>query len=105
MGIDFEFSPDQEAFRAAVRGFLEREVAPVVPAMDETEEFPRASVARMQAEGYFGIPVPEEYGGLGLGKVGYCIFLEELGKIDASHGTIVGAHTSLGTTPLLYYGT
>ncbi len=105
MGIDFSFTADQEAFRSAVRAFLQKEVAPVVAGMDETEEYPRASVAKMQAEGYFGVPIPEEYGGLGLGKVGYCIFLEELGKVDASHGTIVGAHTSLGTTPLLYYGT
>jgi acyl-CoA dehydrogenase len=103
--IEFSFTPDQEAFRDAVRTFLAKEVAPIVPEMDEKEEFPRASVKRMQAEGYFGIPIPEEYGGLGLGKVGYCIFLEELGKVDASHGTIVGAHTSLGTTPLLSYGT
>ena len=73
--------------------------------MDELEEFPAASVRRMQEEGYFGVPVPEAYGGLGLGKVGYCILLEELGRVDASHGAIVGAHTSLGTTPLLYYGT
>ncbi len=105
MTIELSFSPDQQAFRDAARAFLEKEVAPVVAEMDEREEFPRASVRRMQEEGYFGIPVPEEYGGLGLGKVGYCIFLEELGKVDASHGVIVGAHTSLGTTPLLYYGT
>jgi acyl-CoA dehydrogenase len=105
MPFDFTFTADQDAFRDAVRSFLRKEVAPIVPEMDATEEFPRASVRRMQEEGYFGVPIPEEYGGLGLGKVGYCIFLEELGKIDASHGTIVGAHTSLGTTPLLYYGT
>ncbi|MGB6501166.1 MAG: acyl-CoA dehydrogenase family protein [Thermoplasmata archaeon] len=105
MAIEFTFTPDQEAFRSAARAFLAREVAPIVAAMDESEEFPRASVRRMQEEGYFGIPVPEEYGGLGLGKVGYCLFLEELGKVDASHGTIVGAHTSLGTSPFLYYGT
>jgi acyl-CoA dehydrogenase len=105
MGFEFSFTADQEAFRDAVRSFLQKEVAPVVPEMDEKEEFPRATVRRMQEEGYFGVPIPEEYGGLGLGKVGYCIFLEELGRVDASHGTIVGAHTSLGTTPLLYYGT
>ena len=105
MAIEFEFTADQEAFRSAVRAFVAKEVAPVVPEMDEKEEFPQASIRRMQEEGYFGIPVPEEYGGLGLGKVGYCLFLEELAKVDASHGTIVGAHTSLGTTPLLYYGT
>ncbi|MGD0249750.1 MAG: acyl-CoA dehydrogenase family protein, partial [Thermoplasmata archaeon] len=105
MPFEFSFSSDQEAFRDAVRSFLQKEVAPIVAEMDETEEFPRATVRRMQEEGYFGVPIPEEYGGLGLGKVGYCILLEELGKVDASHGTIVGAHTSLGTTPLLYYGT
>jgi acyl-CoA dehydrogenase len=105
MPIDFSFTADQEAFRDAARTFLQKEVAPIVAEMDEREEFPAASVQRLQEEGYFGIPIPEEYGGLGLGKVGYCIFLEELGKVDASHGVIVGAHTSLGTTPILCYGT
>ncbi|MCI4336714.1 MAG: acyl-CoA dehydrogenase family protein [Thermoplasmata archaeon] len=105
MAFEFSFTADQEAFREAARAFIQRVVAPAVPAMDEREEFPAASVRALQQEGYFGIPVPEEYGGLGLGKVGYCIFLEELGKVDASHGTIVGAHTSLGMTPLLYFGT
>src|SRR5208282_6694635 len=105
MAIEFEFTPDQEAFRSAARSFLAKEVTPIVAEMDEKEEFPRATVRRMQEEGFFGVPVPEEYGGLGLGKVGYCILLEEVGKVDASHATILGAHTSLGTTPLLYYGT
>ncbi|HTT26716.1 MAG TPA: acyl-CoA dehydrogenase family protein, partial [Thermoplasmata archaeon] len=105
MPIAFEFTPDQEAFRAGVREFLEREVRPVVAAMDESETFPAATIRKMQAEGYFGVPIPEVYGGLGLGKVGYCLLLEELGRVDASHAAIVGAHTSLGTTPLLYYGT
>ncbi len=105
MAIEFSFTSDQLAFRDAARAFLAKEVAPIVAEMDEKEEFPAGSVRRLQEEGYFGIPIPEEYGGLGLGKVGYCLFLEELGRVDASHGVIVGAHTSLGTTPLLYYGT
>jgi acyl-CoA dehydrogenase len=105
MAIEFAFTPDQEAFRLATRAFLQKEVAPIVAEMDEKEEFPTPTVRRMQEEGYFGIPIPEAYGGLGLGKVGYCLFLEELGKVDASHSVIVGAHTSLGATPLLYYGT
>lgn len=105
MAIEFEFTADQEAFRHATRAFLEREVAPVLSEMDEREEFPSRSIRRMQEEGYFGVPVPTSEGGLGLGKVGYCILLEELGRVDASHGTIVGAHTSLGSTPLLYFGT
>ena len=105
MGFDFTFTPDEEAFRDAVRSFVQKEIQPIVADMDEKEEFPRATVRRMQEEGYFGVPIPEEYGGLGLGKVGYCILLEEIGRVDASHGAIIGAHSSLGTTPLLSYGT
>ncbi|EQD65980.1 protein containing Acyl-CoA dehydrogenase, partial [mine drainage metagenome] len=67
MPIDFTFTPDQEAFRQAARSFLEKEVAPVVAEMDEREEFPTRSITRLREEGYFGIPIPEEYGGLGLG--------------------------------------
>ncbi|MCI4366693.1 MAG: acyl-CoA dehydrogenase family protein, partial [Thermoplasmata archaeon] len=105
MAIEFGFTPDQDAFRAGVREFLDREVRPILVEMDEDETFPNATVRKMRSEGYFGVPVPEAYGGLGLGKVGYCILMEELGRVDASHGAIVGAHTSLGTSPLLYYGT
>jgi acyl-CoA dehydrogenase len=105
VAIDFTLTGEQEALRQSFRQFLQREVAPIVAAMDEKEEFPGATVRAMQRAGYFGLPIPEEYGGLGVGKVGYCLLLEELGRVDASHGTIVGAHTSLGTTPLLYYGT
>ena len=105
MPIEFGFTADQEAFRSAVRTFATKEIVPVVAEMDEKEEFPRATVDRMKEEGYFGVPIPEEYGGLGLGKVGYCILLEELGKVDASHSAIVAAHTSLGAAPILYYGT
>ena len=105
MAIECELTQDQLAFRDAVRAFAQREVAPIVADMDEREEFPAATVQKMREEGFFGVPVPEEYGGLGLGKVGYCILLEEISRVDASHATILGAHTSLGTTPLLYYGT
>jgi alkylation response protein AidB-like acyl-CoA dehydrogenase len=105
MTIEFTFTPEQDALREAVRAFAQKEIAPVVAEMDEKEEFPSATVARMKEEGYFGVPIPEEYGGLGLGKVGYSILAEELGRVDASHIAIVAAHTSLGATPILYYGT
>lgn len=105
MPFEFGFSSDQEAFRTAVRSFVEREVLPIAEEIDEQEQFPAATVEKMRREGFFGVPVPEAYGGLGLGKVGYCILMEEVGRVDASHAAILGAHTSLGTTPLLYYGT
>ena len=105
MSIEFTFTPEQDALREAVRTFAQKEIAPVVAEMDDKEVFPSATVARMKEEGYFGVPVPEEYGGLGLGKIGYSILAEELGRVDASHVAIVAAHTSLGATPILYYGT
>jgi len=48
MPFEFSLSPDQEAFRDAARAFLQKEVAPIVPEMDEKEEFPKATVRRMQ---------------------------------------------------------
>jgi alkylation response protein AidB-like acyl-CoA dehydrogenase len=105
VAIEFEFTPEQAALRESVRAFARNEIAPIAAEIDEKEEFPARTVRRMQEEGYFGVPVPEEYGGLGLGKVGYCILLEEIGRVDASHGAILGAHTSLGATPILYSGT
>ena len=105
MPFEFSLTADQEAFRDAARKFAQTEIAPVVAEMDETETFPAATVQRMREEGYFGVPVPEAYGGLGLGKVGYCLLVEEIARVDASHAAILGAHTSLGTTPLLSYGT
>ncbi|MGC2289156.1 MAG: acyl-CoA dehydrogenase family protein, partial [Thermoplasmata archaeon] len=71
MTIEFAFTPEHEALREAVRAFAQKEIAPVVVDMDEKEQFPAATVARMKEEGYFGVPIPEEYGGLGMGKVGY----------------------------------
>ena len=50
MPFESTFTPDQDAFREAVRAFLDREVRPIVAAMDESETFPAATVARMQAE-------------------------------------------------------
>jgi butyryl-CoA dehydrogenase len=101
--------PDREgtlaALRATVARFAEEEVAPILAEMDERETFPAATVRRMKELGFFGLPIPEEYGGLGVGKTGYCTVMEELSKVDASHAAILGAHTSLGLTPLYYFGT
>ncbi len=103
--IQMKFTEEQNALRETVAKFAEEEMAPILEEMDEKEEFPQKTVQRMKELGFFGVPIPEEYGGLGMGKVGYCIMLEELSKFDASHPAILGAHTSLGMTPLHYYGT
>jgi butyryl-CoA dehydrogenase len=105
MPIELTFTEEQNALRETVAKFATEEMLPVLEDMDEKEEFPVKTVRRMKELGFFGVPIPEEYGGLGMGKIGYCIMLEELSKYDASHGAILGAHTSLGMSPILYYGT
>jgi butyryl-CoA dehydrogenase len=103
--IQLKFTEEQDALRETVRKFAQDEVLPIVEEMDEKEEFPVKTVQRMKELGFFGVPIPEKYGGLGMGKVGYCIMMEELSQVDASHPAILGAHLSLGTSPVLYYGT
>ena len=62
-------------------------------------------VREMAKQGFFGVPFPREYGGAGLGEVGYCILLEELAAAEASLGTTIGAHTGIGTMPIWLFGT
>ncbi len=103
--IEFEFTEEQDLLRKSIREFLESELRPLSPQIDREGLFPSSVIRKMAEAGYLGAPVPEKYGGSGLGKIGYCILMEEIGRVDASVGTILGAHSSLGCTALLYYGT
>jgi alkylation response protein AidB-like acyl-CoA dehydrogenase len=59
----------------------------------------------MADRGWFGIDVPEEYGGLGRDYLSYILAIEELARIDASHAITVSAHSTLGTSPIVNFGT
>ncbi|MFQ5890600.1 MAG: acyl-CoA dehydrogenase family protein [Gemmatimonadota bacterium] len=91
--------------RDVVREFAESEVAPVAARHDEDESFPWEMGAKMAELGLFGIPWPEEYGGAGMDLLGAVIAVEELARVDASHSIMVGAHTSLASAPIFYWGT
>lgn len=103
--IDFSFTEEQQLLKQNTRQFLDKELRPISAEIDREAKFPADFIRKMGEMGYMGVPIPEQYGGAGLGKVGYCILLEELGRVDASVSTILGAHCSLGSTPLLYFGT
>ncbi len=107
MALDFTFSPKHELFRRTVRKFLKEEVGPNIPLDDVTGHgtIPKDNVRRMADAGLFATGFPREYGGAGLGEVGVCIAAEEMARHDASHTTILGAHVSIGTTPIWLYGT
>jgi short-chain 2-methylacyl-CoA dehydrogenase len=103
--MDFDLSDEHELLRRTVREFAERRIAPVAEELDREHRFPYEIVAELAELGLLGIPIPEEYGGSGGDTLGYAIAVEELTRIDSSVAITVAAHTSLGTMPILLYGT
>ncbi|HEY0739454.1 MAG TPA: acyl-CoA dehydrogenase family protein [Herpetosiphonaceae bacterium] len=90
-----ELSEDLKMLRQTIREFTEKEVAPVARKYDEEEAVPYPVLKKAAELGLFGIPFPEEYGGIEMGITGYCILMEELNRHDASVGTIIGASVQL----------
>ena len=103
--MDFTLSKEHEMARTLFREFAEKEVKPLAQEVDETEEFPRATVEKMAKLGFLGIPVPKEYGGQGCDRLTYAMCVEELSKVCGTTGVIVSAHTSLCCDPIMTYGT
>ncbi|MCR5675206.1 MAG: acyl-CoA dehydrogenase [Lachnospiraceae bacterium] len=103
--MDFQLDAKHEMARSLFREFAEKEVKPRAIEVDETEEFPRDTVEKMQKYGFMGIPIPKEYGGQGCDPLTYAMCVEELSKVCGTTGVIVSAHTSLCCDPILTYGT
>ena len=99
------FNEQHLAVRETVRAFARDEVAPVAAHYDATAEFPWPTIKRMGELGFLGVPWPEELGGSGLDILSYVMVIHELAKVDASHGLTISAHTTLGTSPIVNFGT
>ncbi len=103
---DSQYFDDQHhAVREMVRAFAQDEVQPVAARLDEESRFPWENVKRMGELGLLGVPWPEEVGGAGLDLTSYIIAIHEMAKVDASHAITISAHTTLGTSPIFYFGT
>lgn len=96
---------EHEMIRQAARDFAQKEIAPIAAEFDESGEFPFETIHKMGAMGFMGIEVPEEYGGAGMDTLAYVLALEEICKVDASHGTIMSVNNSLFCYALLKFGT
>jgi len=103
--VDFDLTPEQELIRDTVRTFARERVEPVAAELDLEGRFPYELVGELAELGLMGLPIPEAYGGAGGDTVSYAIAVEELTRIDSSVAITVAAHTSLGTMPILLYGT
>ena len=101
----FTLDKKHEMARQLFRDFAINEVKPLAQEIDETEEFPMATVEKMAKFGFMGIPIPKEYGGQGCDVLTYIMAVEELSKVCGTTGVILSAHTSLCCDPILTYGT
>ena len=97
--------PHHVATREMVRAFAQEEVAPVAAAHDADQTFPWENVRKMADLGLLGIPWPESLGGAGLDTIAFMIAIEELAVVCASHAITISAHTTLGTSPIVNFGT
>ncbi len=102
--MDLHFTEEQEDMRKSVIHFAEKEIAPYINKMEQGV-FPRDLLKKMGDLGLMGLPVPEKYGGAGMDFISYVIAIHELSKKSATIGVILSVHTSVGTNPILYFGT
>lgn len=98
------FTSEQHMIKKMIADFSEKEVAAAVPNM-EKGEFPRGLLKQMADLGLMGIPVPQTYGGGGLDFVSYMIAIHEISKVSPALGVILSVHTSVGTNPIVVFGT
>lgn len=96
---------NQKMIRDMARDFARTKLAPIAAAIDETGEFPEATVKEMGALGLLGLQVPEADGGVGADTTSYALVVEELSRVCGSHGLTVAAHNSLGCAPIAKHGT
>ena len=103
--MDYTFSEEHEMVRELARKFADKEVRPLAESNDKNSEVPRELVDKSAELGFLGIPFPEEYGGGGMGEVGYCVMLEEIARACFSTAVVIGGHVSIGAMAVYLGGT
>jgi alkylation response protein AidB-like acyl-CoA dehydrogenase len=103
--VGFTLNEEHEALRSTVEEFAREVVAPVIGQHYERGEFPYEIVARMGKLGLFGLPFPEEYGGMGGDYLAFCLALHELARVDSSVAITLEAGVALGAMPIYRCGT
>jgi alkylation response protein AidB-like acyl-CoA dehydrogenase len=103
--VDLDLTPEQELIRKTARDFAEREIAPVAMEYDRAEKFPWPVLEKMKPIGFLGASIPEEYGGMGLDPISYCLVIEEIARADSSIRGILSVNCSLVGTSIVKYGT
>jgi butyryl-CoA dehydrogenase len=99
------FTEQHQQVREMVRDFSRTHIAPVAAELDRTSSFPWENIKAMGELGLLGVPWSDELGGAGMDQLSYYITIHEMAKVDASHALTISAHTNLGTSPIVEFGT
>ncbi|HEY8347231.1 MAG TPA: acyl-CoA dehydrogenase family protein [Symbiobacteriaceae bacterium] len=102
--MDFTIPEELRAIQEGVREFVNRRVEPLAQQIEEEDRIPSTLMEEAARMGLFGLSIPEEYGGLGLGVLGRVLVYEELGKSSNGFTSLIGAHTGIGSTGIVEMG-
>ena len=102
--MDLELTPEHASFRAAVRELAQGVVQPLAAVVDREHRFPDEAITAAAESGLMGVLIPREFGGAGLDALAFAICIEELAQACASTAVIIDVHTSVGTEPILLFG-
>jgi butyryl-CoA dehydrogenase len=102
--MDFELSEDHRMLQGVVRDFAKNELSKYARTNDQEHRIAQEIIERLKELGFFGVYLPEEYGGAGLDILSYIIVIEELSKVCAATGVLISAHTSLCCDPIYQFG-
>ena len=103
--MEFKWNDEQQLMQTMFREFVEKELRPIAAELDEEERFPAELIPKLGEIGLLGIPIAEEFGGVGMGNLEYVMAVEEISRVCASTGVTVSAHTSLCCWPIEHFGT
>ncbi len=103
--MDFALDELHRSVQQTARDFAQREVRPVAIEWDKAEKMPESIRKRVSELGFWGIRIPEQYGGAGLDTMAYAIVIEELAREDGSLALNVAAHNGLGSSHIGTFGT
>jgi acyl-CoA dehydrogenase len=103
--MDFEISENLRIMQDTIRRFVNQDLEPISQKVEEEDHIPEEIVQQMRELGLFGLAIPEEYGGLGLGTFGECLVYEELSKTNAAFRSRIGTSNGIGSMGILFDGT
>ncbi len=103
--MDYTLPENIRLMRDTVQKFVKQDLEPISQQVEEEEKIPENIVQKMRDMGFFGLSIPEEFGGMGLGTLGECVLNEEFGKVNACFRSRFGTNNGIGSQGILIDGT